>query len=65
MATADPIGRYEGHYLLVLTTKNEKVFHYIFKQLVKKEKNKLWSLLMQKTMWAENGLKKIRQIKGR
>lgn len=36
-ATADAIGKYESHYLLVLRAKNEKVFHDIFKQLVQKE----------------------------
>lgn len=37
IATADTVGKYEGHYLLILITKNEKVFYDIFKQLVQKE----------------------------
>lgn len=54
-ATADTISKHGSYYLLVLIAKIEKLFHDIFKQLVRKE-SKLWSLLMQK-MWAENGLK--------
>lgn len=66
MATADTIGKYEGHYLLVLITKNEKVFHDIFKQLVqKKNKEQTVKLTDAEDHVSWKWIKKMRQIKGR